>query len=193
MTQEEIIARLLYRDGLILVVDKPAGLPVHRGPKGGESFEDFFRHLRFGLPRDPALGHRLDRDTSGCLVLGRHRKALEKLMKPSLPRMANSGCASRSCPPCCTTRLAMIGKPLPTAFGDGFAQGIAESQARAPGHDFGIVIGVLAIPCPDHHVITSGHRALLHNLAAVEVSGVAGITRVAAGLRHRGADLHADQ
>ena len=81
MTQEEIIARLLYRDGLILVVDKPAGLPVHRGPKGGKSFEDFFRHLRFGLPRDPALAHRLDRDTSGCLVLGRHRKALEKLMK----------------------------------------------------------------------------------------------------------------
>jgi tRNA pseudouridine32 synthase/23S rRNA pseudouridine746 synthase len=81
MTPEEISARLLYRDGLMLVVDKPAGLPVHRGPKGGESFEDSFRHLRFGLPRDPALAHRLDKDTSGCLVLGRHRKALEKLMK----------------------------------------------------------------------------------------------------------------
>ncbi|MBB4197391.1 RNA pseudouridine synthase [Rhodoblastus sphagnicola] len=81
MTPEAIHARLLYRDGLILVVDKPAGLPVHRGPKGGESFEDSFKHLRFGLPRDPALAHRLDRDTSGCLVLGRHRKALEKLMK----------------------------------------------------------------------------------------------------------------
>jgi tRNA pseudouridine32 synthase/23S rRNA pseudouridine746 synthase len=81
MTPEEINARLLYRDGLILVVDKPAGLPVHRGPKGGENFEDYFKHLRFGLPRDPSLAHRLDRDTSGCLVLGRHRKALEKLMK----------------------------------------------------------------------------------------------------------------
>jgi tRNA pseudouridine32 synthase/23S rRNA pseudouridine746 synthase len=79
MTQEEICARLLYRDGLILVVDKPCGIPVHRGPKGGESFEDSFVHLRFGLPRDPALAHRLDKDTSGCLVLGRHRKALEKL------------------------------------------------------------------------------------------------------------------
>jgi tRNA pseudouridine32 synthase/23S rRNA pseudouridine746 synthase len=38
-----------------------------------------FTHLRFGLPRNPALAHRLDRDTSGCLVLGRHHKALEKL------------------------------------------------------------------------------------------------------------------
>src|SRR3546814_18062273 len=38
-----------------------------------------FDALRFGLPRPPALSHRLDRDTSGCLVLGRHRKALAKL------------------------------------------------------------------------------------------------------------------
>jgi tRNA pseudouridine32 synthase/23S rRNA pseudouridine746 synthase len=80
MTPEAICSRLLYRDGLILVIDKPAGLPVHRGPKGGETLDLAFPHLRFGLPRDPALGHRLDRDTSGCLVLGRHRKALEKLM-----------------------------------------------------------------------------------------------------------------
>jgi tRNA pseudouridine32 synthase/23S rRNA pseudouridine746 synthase len=36
---------------------------------------------RFGLPRAPALAHRLDRDTSGCLVLGRHRKALATLGK----------------------------------------------------------------------------------------------------------------
>jgi len=80
MTPEEIFARVLYRDGLILVVDKPAGLAVHRGPKGGENLEDSFIHLRYGLPRSPALAHRLDKDTSGCLVLGRHRKALEKLM-----------------------------------------------------------------------------------------------------------------
>jgi tRNA pseudouridine32 synthase/23S rRNA pseudouridine746 synthase len=79
MTPDEINARLLYRDGLILVVDKPAGIAVHKGPKGGPSLEDSFDALRFGLPRAPSLAHRLDRDTSGCLVLGRHRKALEKL------------------------------------------------------------------------------------------------------------------
>ncbi|MEJ2624622.1 MAG: RNA pseudouridine synthase [Pseudolabrys sp.] len=85
MTAEEMLARLLYRDGLMLVVDKPAGLAVHRGPqsgdRGGEAFEDYFGALRFGLPRSPALAHRLDRDTSGCLVLGRHRKALALLGK----------------------------------------------------------------------------------------------------------------
>ena len=74
-----MVARLLYRDGLMLVIDKPVGFAVHRGPKGGESLEDYFDALRFGLPRSPALAHRLDRDTSGCLVLGRHRKALAEL------------------------------------------------------------------------------------------------------------------
>ncbi len=81
MTPEDMLARLLYRDGLMLVIDKPAGLPVHQGPKGGEAVDAYFGALRFGLPRDPALAHRLDKDTSGCLVLGRHRKALAALGK----------------------------------------------------------------------------------------------------------------
>ena len=74
-----MLARVLYRDGLMLVIDKPAGLPVHRGPKGGEALEQHFNALRYGLPRAPSLAHRLDKDTSGCLVLGRHRKALATL------------------------------------------------------------------------------------------------------------------
>ena len=79
MRPEETRERLLYRDGLMLVFDKPAGVAVHAGPKGGGSLQDDFDALRFGLPRNPALAHRLDRDTAGCLVLGRHHKALEKL------------------------------------------------------------------------------------------------------------------
>src|SRR4051812_45479596 len=71
--------RVLYRDGLILVIDKPAGIAVHRGPGGGPDLESAFDQLRFGLPHPPALAHRLDRDTSGCLVLGRHPKALRRL------------------------------------------------------------------------------------------------------------------
>jgi tRNA pseudouridine32 synthase/23S rRNA pseudouridine746 synthase len=81
MTPEEMVARLLYRDGLMLVIDKPPGYAVHKGAKGGESLEDHFGALRFGLPRAPALAHRLDRDTTGCLVLGRHRKALATLSR----------------------------------------------------------------------------------------------------------------
>ncbi|MGQ9372160.1 RluA family pseudouridine synthase [Azospirillum sp. ST 5-10] len=81
MTPEEIQARVLHRDGLVLILDKPAGLPVHAGPGGGPNLERWFDALRFGLPRPPALAHRLDRDTSGCLALGRHPKALRKLGK----------------------------------------------------------------------------------------------------------------
>ncbi|MFJ7436443.1 RluA family pseudouridine synthase [Methylorubrum thiocyanatum] len=70
---------ILYRDALMLVIDKPAGLPVHPGPKGGPTLTDHLDALRFGLPRRPEAAHRLDRDTSGCLVLGRHAKALARL------------------------------------------------------------------------------------------------------------------
>ncbi len=79
MTPDDLAARLLYRDALMLVLDKPAGLAVHAGPRGGDHLMMFLDGLRFGLPRAPELAHRLDRDTSGCLVLGRHRKALARL------------------------------------------------------------------------------------------------------------------
>ena len=71
--------RVLYRDGLILVIDKPAGIAVHPGPGGGPNLEEGFDSLRFGLPQPPRLAHRLDRDTSGCLVLGRHARALRRV------------------------------------------------------------------------------------------------------------------
>jgi RluA family pseudouridine synthase len=74
-----LVDRILFRDAMILVIDKPAGLPVHAGPGGGANLEQYFGPLTFGLPRLPALAHRLDRDTSGCLILGRHRKALARL------------------------------------------------------------------------------------------------------------------
>ncbi|MFI4998616.1 MAG: RluA family pseudouridine synthase [Reyranellales bacterium] len=79
LSAEQIQARVLHRDGLILVIDKPAGLAVHAGPSKAPNLEECFDALRFGLPRPPALAHRLDADTSGVLVLGRHPKALSKL------------------------------------------------------------------------------------------------------------------
>ena len=48
-------------------------------PSRAPNLEECFDALRFGLPRPPALAHRLDADTSGVLVLGRHPKALSKL------------------------------------------------------------------------------------------------------------------
>ncbi len=79
MNAEEIVSKLLYRDALMLVIDNPAGLPVHPGPKGGETLTQHLDSLRFGLPRRPEAAHRLDKDTSGCLILGRHPKAIARL------------------------------------------------------------------------------------------------------------------
>ena len=79
MTPEEIQKLLIYRDAMMLVLNKPGGVPVHKGFGGGETVDDWVEDLRFGLLRKPALAHRLDKDTSGCLILGRHAEALRRL------------------------------------------------------------------------------------------------------------------
>lgn len=66
---------ILFQDHRFVVLDKPRGLPVHPGPGGGPSVEDCFPALsrrRTG----PWLVHRLDADTSGCLVIALRRAAL---------------------------------------------------------------------------------------------------------------------
>jgi tRNA pseudouridine32 synthase / 23S rRNA pseudouridine746 synthase len=67
---------ILFEDGEALVIDKPAGLPVERPRAGGRALEDHFAELRLGFQRDPVPVHRLDTDTSGCLLLARNPKAL---------------------------------------------------------------------------------------------------------------------
>ena len=67
--------RVLFLDGEALVIDKPAGLAVHPGPATKRSLEDHLDALKFGFRRPPSPVHRLDRDTSGCLLLARNDKA----------------------------------------------------------------------------------------------------------------------
>lgn len=59
---------ILFADARALVVNKPAGLPVYPGRAGGPSIEDFFPIWRKGK-NGPWLAHRLDQDTSGCLLV----------------------------------------------------------------------------------------------------------------------------
>lgn len=71
---------VIYRDALMLAINKPAGLPVHKGAgRKMETLEDYLDDLRFGLPKRPELAHRLDKDTTGCLLLGRNKVALKRL------------------------------------------------------------------------------------------------------------------
>ncbi len=70
---------VLFENAELLVVNKPAGLPVHAGPKGGDTVEGLVQARFDPRRRLPHLAHRLDRDTSGCLVFGKTQPALRRL------------------------------------------------------------------------------------------------------------------
>ena len=72
---------ILFEDGEALVIDKPGGLPIERPRAGGPSLEDHLDELKLGFRRPPAPVHRLDTDTSGCLLLARNPKALKRFAR----------------------------------------------------------------------------------------------------------------
>jgi tRNA pseudouridine32 synthase/23S rRNA pseudouridine746 synthase len=67
--------RILFIDAEALVIDKPAGLPVDAPRRGGDSIASRVDELRSGFRRPPTPMHRLDSDTSGCLLFARTAKA----------------------------------------------------------------------------------------------------------------------
>jgi len=79
---------ILFEDGEALVIDKPAGLPLDRPRAGGVSLEDHLDTLKLGFQRAPQPVHRLDRDTSGCLLLARNPKALKRFSRAFEERLA---------------------------------------------------------------------------------------------------------
>jgi tRNA pseudouridine32 synthase / 23S rRNA pseudouridine746 synthase len=72
---------ILFEDGEALVIDKPSGLPIERPRRGGACLEDHFEHLKLGFQRAPVPVHRIDTDTSGCLLLARNPKALTRFSR----------------------------------------------------------------------------------------------------------------
>lgn len=66
---------ILFIDGEAIVLDKPAGLPVDAPRAGGPSIEARIGELTMGFQRMPVPMHRLDRDTSGCLLFARNPRA----------------------------------------------------------------------------------------------------------------------
>lgn len=73
--------RILFIDGESIVIDKPAGLPVDPPRDGSLSVENYLQSLAFGFMRWPVAVHRLDRDTSGCLLLARSPKAHKRFQQ----------------------------------------------------------------------------------------------------------------
>ena len=72
---------ILFVDGEAIVIDKPAGLPVDHPRAGGDSIEARIGELTLGFARPPVAMHRLDRDTSGCLLFARNHKSRAKFQQ----------------------------------------------------------------------------------------------------------------
>ncbi len=70
---------VLYRDESVIAVNKPSGLAVQGGAKTTRHLDGMLDALRFGADERPRLVHRLDRDTSGVLLLARTAPAARAL------------------------------------------------------------------------------------------------------------------
>ena len=77
---KQIESRILFEDKRIMVINKPSGLAVHGGSGLSFGLIEVLRELR---PNDKNLElvHRLDRDTSGCLIIAKKRSALSDFTK----------------------------------------------------------------------------------------------------------------
>jgi tRNA pseudouridine32 synthase/23S rRNA pseudouridine746 synthase len=72
---------ILFIDAEAIVIDKPAGLPVDAPRRGGDSIASRLDELTCGFKRPPTAMHRLDTDTSGCLLFARTPKARARFQK----------------------------------------------------------------------------------------------------------------
>lgn len=82
ISQEEakaLQAQVIFKDAHMIALNKPAGLAVQGGSKQSKHLDGMLRALCFDAKEPPRLVHRLDQDTSGVLLLARHRQAAQKL------------------------------------------------------------------------------------------------------------------
>lgn len=75
----QLRACVIHKDAEVLVLNKPAGLAVQGGTGMETHLDAMMDALRFDAAERPRLVHRLDKDTSGVLVLARTRKAAQAL------------------------------------------------------------------------------------------------------------------
>lgn len=77
-TETLLASRILYEDDNLLIINKPCGMSVHAGSTVRVGVVEALRHM---YPKLPALelAHRLDSDTSGCLVLAKKKRILREI------------------------------------------------------------------------------------------------------------------
>ncbi|MEE8247254.1 MAG: RluA family pseudouridine synthase [Alphaproteobacteria bacterium] len=117
-----LAAAVLIRDDSVIVLDKPPGLAVQGGSKTVRHLDAMLDALRFGASERPRLAHRLDKDTSGVLVLGRTARATARLAAAFKARAVRK-----------TYWAAVVGVPRPPR--GRLESRLAKGRAKGPGKD----------------------------------------------------------
>lgn len=73
--QAELEDMVIYKDDDVIALNKLEGLAVHGGPKLSLDLSQCLHYLQYDYPEPPQLAHRLDKMTSGVLLLTRHKEA----------------------------------------------------------------------------------------------------------------------
>jgi 23S rRNA pseudouridine955/2504/2580 synthase len=110
---EMIRAAVLYRDDHLIALNKPPGLPSQGGSgQGARHVDGLSEALRFGAGEKPRLVHRLDKDTSGVLLLARSRGAADALTKAFRAKETRkvywAACAGVPAPRMATIRYGLV-------------------------------------------------------------------------------------
>ncbi len=114
---------VIYRDDHILAINKPPGLPSQGGSKQTRHVDGLAEALRFGLEEKPRLVHRLDKDTSGVLLMARTRSVASSLTKAFRARETRkiywAAVAGTPSPTLGTIRFGLVKAPGHGASGEG--------------------------------------------------------------------------
>jgi 23S rRNA pseudouridine955/2504/2580 synthase len=148
-----IQAAVLYRDEHILALNKPPGLATQGGTGTVRHVDLLTEALRFGRDDRPRLVHRLDRDTSGVLVLGRSAPAAAALARAFRARDARK-----------TYWALVAGVPQPRAGTIRFG------LVKAPGHGPGGAGEKMHVIAPDAVAATEGARHATTDYAVIEAA-----------------------
>ncbi len=151
---EMIRACVLWRDDDVLVLNKPPGLAVQGGSGQHRHVDGLAEALRFGREDKPRLVHRLDRDTSGVLVMARSARAAAALAKAFRGRDAKK-----------LYWAAVAGVPSPQAGT------IRYGLVKAPGHGPGGEGEKMLAVHPDDIATTEGAQRATTDYVVVEAAG----------------------
>ena len=148
-----IRAAVIYRDADVIALNKPPGLAVQGGSGQHRHVDALAEALRFGAEEKPRLVHRLDRDTSGVLVLGRNARAAAALARAFQSRATAK-----------TYWAVVAGLPSPRA--GTIRYGLVKATGHGPGGE-GEKMHVVA---PDQIAATEGAKRATTDYAVIEAA-----------------------